>query len=230
MKRTEKRRHIEPSDSDNEREYQFQVALAQTQGIHTHFWLESSYVDLYGQVQRLTEYKKNSFLKKLVKITNLGEKSIEWPGIKWEDVVFKHITTRQLTSNLIRLCAPPSFQLEAILNEIEIPVEPVVAPYVKQEWAPWPTFEQGATILDNVRLRVSAETREVGWASRVLFTSQETGIAQPLCVTGRTLRRLIVTIEQRLQSRLTHQVWVQIHRDRERAESSQNELLKAILN
>jgi hypothetical protein len=132
MKRTEKKKHLEPNECDSERENQFQEALVKTQGIHNHFWLESSFVDLDGQVQKLTEFNKNNFLRKLIKITNLREKSIEWPGILWEDVVHKHITIRQLTTNLFRLCAPASSQLENKLNVIDIPVDPVVAPYLKR--------------------------------------------------------------------------------------------------
>jgi hypothetical protein len=45
------------------------------------------------------------------------------------------------------------------LNEIEIPVEPVVAPYIKHKRAAWPALERGATILDNVHLRVSADKK-----------------------------------------------------------------------
>ncbi len=41
-----------PNEWSNEKEYQaFQEALVKTQGLHNHFWLESDFVDLDGQVK-----------------------------------------------------------------------------------------------------------------------------------------------------------------------------------
>jgi hypothetical protein len=53
-KRTEKKKHIEkPNEWESDEEKQFQEALVKTKGIHNHFWLESSFVDLDGQVQKI---------------------------------------------------------------------------------------------------------------------------------------------------------------------------------
>ncbi len=61
-----------PNEWSNEKDYQtFQATLVKTRGIHNHFWLESKFVDLDGQVQRLTEYRKNNLLRTLTKILNL---------------------------------------------------------------------------------------------------------------------------------------------------------------
>lgn len=222
----------DPDEWSNERDYQtFQETLVKTRGLHNHFWLESQFVDLDGQVQRLTEYKKNILLRKLTKIVNLREITFEWPRISWEDVVFRHISIRQLANKLLGLCAPAPSQLEAALNVIDIPVDPVVAPYLRRNLSgQWPEDISGATILNNVRLRVSATTREVAWTSKVLFRSDEMGNALPMYMTGRTLRRLLVTIELRSQPQYTQNLWVEIQKDRERAETPQLDMLRSLLN
>ncbi len=206
-------------------------ALVQTQGLHNHFWLESEFVDLNGQEKTLTEYRKNSFLRKLTTILNLREIAFEWPDIPWGDVVFRHIKIRQLADNLLGLCTPASSQQEAALNVINIPVDPIVAPYLKRNISgQWIRDRLGATILNNVRLRVSATTRQVAWTSNVLFSTDEMGNALPMYIPGITLRRLLVTIELKSQPQYTQYLWVEIQRDRERAETPQVDLMRSLLN
>ncbi len=99
-------------------------------------------------------------------------------------MVFRHITVRQLADKLLGLCAPASSQLKAALNIVDIPVE---APYRRRNLSgQWPEAVSGATILNNVRLRVSATTREVAWMSKVLFRADEKGNALPMHMTGIT--------------------------------------------
>lgn len=222
----------DPGEWSSERDYQtFQETLVRARGLHNHFWLESVFIDLDGQIQILTEYRKNNFLRKLTKIINLREITSEWPRISWEDVVFRHITVHQLADKLLGLCAPAASQLEAALNVIDIPVDPVVAPYLKRNLSDqWPGDISGATILNNVCLRVLATTREVAWTSKVLFRTDEMGNALPMYMTGRTLRHLLVTIELRSQPQYTQNLWVEIQKDRERAETPQLDMLRSLLN
>ncbi len=43
-----------PNEWSNEKDRQaFQEALVKTQGLHNHFWLESEFVDLDGQVKKI---------------------------------------------------------------------------------------------------------------------------------------------------------------------------------
>ncbi len=126
-------------------------------------------------------------------------------------MVFRHITVRQLADKLLGLCAPASSQLKAALNIVDIPV---VAPYLRRNLSgQWPEAVSGATILNNVCLRVSATTREVAWTSKVLFRADERGNALPMHMTGITLRRLLVTIELRSQPKYTQNLWVKIQKD-----------------
>lgn len=222
----------EPDVSMTERDHQvFQETLIRTRGLHNHFWMESQFLDLDGQVQKLTEYRKNNFLWKLTKILNLNEIAFEWPRISWEEIVHKHITIRQLVDKLEVLCTPASTPLEAALNVVEIPVEPVVAPYLRRNLEGLcPEGVLGNTILNNIRLRLTAVTREVAWASRVLVRSDEAGNVLPMYVTGRTLRRLLVTIVLKNEPRYMQHLWLEVHRDRERAEVQQQELVRSLVN
>ncbi len=49
-------------------------------------------------------------------------------------------------------------------------------------------------------------------------------------VPGITLRRLLVTIELKSQPQYTQYLWVEIQRDRERAETPQVDLMRSLLN
>ncbi len=179
----------------------------------------------------MTEYRKNSLLRGLTKILNLRETAFEWPEIPWGDVVFRHIKIRQLADKLLGLCAPASSPLEAALNIIDIPVDPVVAPYLKRNISgQWSKDILGTKILNNVRLRVSATTRKVAWMSNILFRADEMGNALPMHITGITLRRLLVTIELKSQPQYTQHLWVEIQKDQERAETPQVDLMRSLLN
>ncbi len=181
-----------------------------------------------GQVKKLTEYRKNSLLRGLTKTLNLRETAFEWPEIPWGDVVFRHIKIRQLADKLLGLCAPASSPLEAALNIIDIPVDPVVAPYLKRNISgQWSKDILGTKILNNVRLRVSATTRKVAWTSKIMFRADEKGNALPMHI---TLRRLLVTIELKSQPQYTQHLWVEIQKDQERAETPQVDLLRSLLD
>lgn len=222
----------EPGEWRSQKDHQmFQETLIKTRGLHSHFWLESHFVDLDGEVRRLTEYRKNKFLQKLTKIVNLREVEQEWPMIDWEEVVHKNSRVRHLAEKLKGLCSPElTCMLEDALNVVEIPVNPVLAPYLRRNLeSPCPENIAGATILKNVRLRLSATRREVTWTSRVLYNTDAAGNTLPMFVTGRTLRRLFVTIEIKSEPHYIQHLWVEVHKDPERAEIAQRETLRSLL-
>ncbi len=132
---------------------------------------------------------------------------------------------------MLGLCAPASSQLEAALNIIDIPVDPVVAPYLRRNISgQWSRDILGATILNNVRLRVSATTQKVAWTSKILFRADEMGNALPMHITGITLRCLLVTIELKSQPQYTQHLWVEIPKYQERAETPQVDLMRSLLD
>ncbi len=94
----------------------------------------------------------------------------------------------------------------------------------------WTRDRLGATILNNVCLRVTATTRQVAWTSKILYSTDEMGNAFPIHIPGITLRCLLVTIELKSQPQYTQYLWVEIQRDQERAETPQVDLMRSLLN
>ena len=204
---------------ERKEENDFKQALRQTKGIKNHFWLEKEFIDDEGQRQELTTQKKNEFLQKLTKITNLNQLEDEWPLVDWVKAIKRQITFEALRPHLNRFDLPKTTLLESLLIKSKINLNPLYIPYLKRDaWYTWPRGLGRATILRNMYMVVSSCLRPVQWESDIVVEVRHGGEIRPALVDNWTLERLEVVVVLRSNPNHTSHMWVEIYENGEETE------------
>lgn len=137
-------------------------ALIESEGKYTHFWNESTYIDINGKKQILTDEKKEEILQALIRPINLERAETAWPTVYWKAAIEKHVTLKTVKSYLEEYCRRCGIRRTCTQKpfELEIPLSPKVVPNYQNQG------DNPVMVLKRPRLVLCVWTRPGEWKKK----------------------------------------------------------------